>query len=552
MYSSHLSTMMAGPCEAGMLPSKPLPAVVHPFNLELPRGYPCAIHSLDAASISNSSLSASIPAPLPAKRGFRLYRWLRWNFGSVYRRIFTLVYLSNLAVLAVLAVQTMSGARPSLTYTSCTTAVNANILASLLVRNEHVVNAMFLVFGSLPKRAPLSLRRLFAKVYSYGGIHSGCAVAATFWYAGHLALITHEFTGGEIALRRGYLLLVSYVILFLLVTVLIFAHPRIRVLVHNWFEGIHRTFGWSIVALFWVETLMLAAEAADAERIPMAMALVTSPGFWMLTTTTLLVIYPWTHLRLRDVEAEVLSEHAVRLKFDYANVNYGQAVRLTDAPLKETHAFAVIPNPRPSSPQTSSSSSSLSTVEKSCTPGAGGKGFSVLVSNAGDWTKRIIKNPPKKIWTRGLPQYGVLRVAGLFEPVIVVATGSGIGPCLSLFVQKPDHPVRIIWSAADPAGTYGQPVIDTILRTDPNAVIIDTRKSGRPDLVAEIHRVWESSRMRSSWEFAPGKGRDGGKSGDAMGPCEAVVIISNQKVTKKVVYGLESRGIPAYGAIFDS
>jgi hypothetical protein len=24
------------------------------------------------------------------------------------------------------------------------------------------------------------------------------------------------------------------------------------------------------------------------------------------------------------------------------------------------------------------------------------------------------------------------------------------------------------------------------------------------------------------------------------------------KVTKKVVYGLESRGVPAYGAIFDS
>ncbi len=33
---------------------------------------------------------------------------------------------------------------------------------------------------------------------------------------------------------------------------------------------------------------------------------------------------------------------------------------------------------------------------------------------------------------------------------------------------------------------------------------------------------------------------------------EAVFIISNPKVTKKVVYGMETRGIPAYGAIFDS
>ena len=33
---------------------------------------------------------------------------------------------------------------------------------------------------------------------------------------------------------------------------------------------------------------------------------------------------------------------------------------------------------------------------------------------------------------------------------------------------------------------------------------------------------------------------------------EAVCIISNQKLTRKLVYGLTSRGIPAFGAIWDS
>lgn len=33
---------------------------------------------------------------------------------------------------------------------------------------------------------------------------------------------------------------------------------------------------------------------------------------------------------------------------------------------------------------------------------------------------------------------------------------------------------------------------------------------------------------------------------------EAVAIISNQKLTEKVVYGMMSRGIPAFGAIWDS
>jgi len=38
----------------------------------------------------------------------------------------------------------------------------------------------------------------------------------------------------------------------------------------------------------------------------------------------------------------------------------------------------------------------------------------------------------------------------------------------------------------------------------------------------------------------------------AESDCEAAVVISNPTVTKRVVYGLETRGIPAFGAIFDS
>lgn len=33
---------------------------------------------------------------------------------------------------------------------------------------------------------------------------------------------------------------------------------------------------------------------------------------------------------------------------------------------------------------------------------------------------------------------------------------------------------------------------------------------------------------------------------------EVVCIISNPKLTKKIVYNMTSRGIPAFGAIFDS
>ncbi|KAH9907081.1 hypothetical protein F4778DRAFT_613401 [Xylariomycetidae sp. FL2044] len=466
---------------------------------------------------------------LPPKRGTRSYRWLRWNFGSVYRRIFALSYVCNFITLAVLVIPNQTlGVGNGLSYGAALTAVSVNILALLLVRNEHVVNALFMVFGSWPRYAPLPLRRLFAKVYSYGGIHSACGVSATMWFLAYVVLVTRDFSGPDTPLIQGYILLASYLILFSLVAILVFAYPRLRVLIHNWFEGIHRFLGWFTILLFWFLTLMMAADDARVRKVPMAMTTAMSPSFWMLLISTLLVIYPWTHLRLRDVEAEVLSDHVVKLNFDYARVNYGQAVRLSDAPLRETHAFAVIPK---SEPVRSGKNRP--------------KGFSVLVSHAGDWTKKIIQNPPKRIWTRGLPQYGVLRVAGLFKPVIIIATGSGIGPCLSLFVQKPDHPVRIIWSTPKPEETYGQEVIDTILKADPQAVIIDTRKEGRPNLVEIAYRMYRGSHRAASGGFLPGSEKN-------VGPCEACVIISNQKVTKKVVYGLESRKVPAYGAIFDS
>lgn len=508
----------------------------------------------------------------PAKKGPRLYRFLRWNYGSVYRRILCLAVLGNiLAIILVLLHNFWTGS--SLSFTTASTAAASNILAAIIVRNEHFVNTLFVTFGSWPRKLPLSIRRIFAKVYSYGGIHSGCSIAATLWYIVFLRLMTNDFATTGMSALRDCIYFVSYTVIVLLCLIIIFALPRVRICIHDWFEGMHRFRGWTAVLLFWAQTFLLTADAASSKKMSYAMVLVATPTFWILVVITLLIVYSWTRLRLRDVEAEVLSDHCVKLNFKYANVQYGQAVRLSDVPLKETHAFAVIPNPvvpvttldqkhAPHSHQRAASistdittaaekSTTLSTTKSTTTPSpfpANQKGFSVLVSDAGDWTQKIIRNPPPRVYVRGVPQYGVLRIAGLFSPVIIVATGSGIGPCLSLFVQKPDHPVRVIWSAPCPSKTYGQGVVDLIYRTDPGAVIIDTKTTGRVDLVGLVWRVWEGSRMEGWREDVLG---DRGV-GRGNGKCEAVVVISNQKVTRKLVYGLESRGVPAYGAIFDS
>ncbi|KAL1844191.1 hypothetical protein VTJ49DRAFT_3847 [Mycothermus thermophilus] len=509
--------------------------------------------------------------PLPPKHGSRLYRYLRWNFGSVYRRLFALVYLANIAAMTVLVFRRITSGDPlSFTRDHAATAATANVLAAILVRNEHVVNALFrIACSSWIRGLPLRARTLAAKVYSYGGIHSGGAVAATSWYVAFVVLLTVDWAKeeGDPGVLRGYVYLASYLVLALLVCMLISAHPSLRRVMHNWFEGIHRFMGWLAVILLWAQVLLLAAEAGmSPEGAPsFGGALVRSPTFWMLIAITLLVIYPWTRLRLREVHAEVLSEHCLKLTFRNTGfkVDYGQAFRITDAPLRETHAFGVIP--LPPSPATAHHCPGCTCTR---TPSPSGMKqppttraepleqpteFSLLIAKAGDWTSNLIANPPRRLYTRGVPQFGVLRVAGLFSPVVAVATGAGIAPILGLL----DSPacrsgavrVRVVWAARAPVKTFGEDVVRTVYKADPEAVVVDTEeeekrrkasggKGNRPDLVGLAYRVWEDGK-----EVVKGEGKR---------RAEAVVIISNQKVTEKVVYGLESRGVPAFGAIFDS
>lgn len=120
-----------------------------------------------------------------------------------------------------------------------------------------------------------------------------------------------------------------------------------------------------------------------------------------------------------------------------------------------------------------------------------------------------------------------MHVARLFNRVVLVGTGSGIGPLLS-FLQARPVPVRVIWSTPDPIQTFGEEICKDVVAADPDCIIYDTKLLGRPDLVRMAYQA--------AVEFE----------------AEAVLIIANEKITKKVVYGLETRGVAAYGAIWDS
>lgn len=442
---------------------------------------------------------------LPPPIGSAWFRYIRWTLFDSYAKLWVLVILPNLITLGWFSLHffdSLKGDMPQNIAINLATPTAVNITAAILIRNEHLVNLLFKIASALPRSSPLWLRRHFAKVYHYGGIHSACSLAATNWYLAYCTLLTYRLICGYS--KDPVNITMAWSVVVLLTLMIVFSLPKMRARFHDSFEQVHRFAGWLIVALAWAQTAFGAWSMANQYHMPVWKVLLITPAFWCYIIVTLLIAYPWSRMRLRRITlSEKYSDHAIRLHFDYATPRECTTVRLSDNPLRENHSFAVIPN-------------------------RGQKGFSVLISSGGDWTKKLILDPPSKIYIRGTPQLGVLYMARLFSPVLIVATGSGIGPCLGLFNGNPDLNCRILWSASRPEATFGKPVLDIVRSADPNAEIIDTKKTGRLDMAKEAYRAFKE------------------------GGCEAVVIISNPKLTLKLVNDLEIRGVPAYGPIWDS
>ncbi|KAL9604360.1 MAG: hypothetical protein Q9219_000548 [cf. Caloplaca sp. 3 TL-2023] len=453
----------------------------------------------------SSSWRISVPPDdmpkLPVKRERRIWRGIRHNFVNVYQRLFAICFTGNMIAFIVLLAKNRHSKPWGPDRGDIATATAANVLATFLIRQENVINTLYAICCATPWWFPLRIRRIVAKLYHFGGVHSGCAVSATVWFILFAALITRDYASGDY--NQPAVIAITYILLALFLAICLFAIPKFRLVSHNTFEAIHRFAGWIAVGLFWVLILLVSKAASDMPGSDsLGMTVVQSPTFWILLVITFFTILPW--LRLRKVEAfpEVLSNHAVRIHFKYMKIGPIVGLRISDNPLKEWHAFASI-------------------------PAADGQSFSLIVSDAGDWTKQQITQPAHSYWVRGIPITGVLRMAVVFRRIVIVTTGSGIGPVLSMLVSHP-MPCRLLWSTPNPEKTYGENIMETVCKADPDAMIINTRASGRPDMVALAYHLYIQSNA------------------------EAVFIISNPNLTRKVVYGMESRGIPAYGPIWDS
>jgi hypothetical protein len=489
----------------------PLPAITQESSrtsyqdIDLEKGIRCHTKHLSSSTVSTNpdDTLAIMPAPSGSAKG----HWLRHRGMIAYRWLLIPIVAVNIAVACWILNRGIKSQRYPLSYIATATA--ANLCASILIRSELVINLLFTVFSSVPTWMPLTVRRICANVYHIGGIHVGCAIAAVIWFI--IFAVGASMDLAKDAKARALSLaptILTYFILALLLSMTAHSQPTLRNKYHDSWENLHRFGGWTILGLYWILVGLSTKDLSRGSGMSNSEAYLRNPSIWLIAAATCAIIFPWLFLRRVPVRSEVLSSHAVRLHFD-SEVAPGQGVRLAGSPLRDWHGFATITNGLGNNPNSD------------------GKGYSVIVSRAGDFTGRCIDEPPTHIWRRGIPTCGVLRIATLFKSVVVVATGSGIGPCLSIF---PYHNIamRILWTAPNHQKTFGKSILEDVRRRDPNAVIYNTRESGKPDMSLLTYRLYKES------------------------GAEAVLVISNKRFTQQIVFDMERRGIPAYGAIFDS
>jgi hypothetical protein len=436
--------------------------------------------------------------PLPEWTG-RLRRLLKAPWAMHYNRLIVLVLAAN-ALLAAYAVGHWEHYGSALGTVAVIT--QANIALAIIFRQQYVINFLGWLATRPPVAWPVKVRWTLAKFYHFGGLHVGFALAGTVWYLTFVAMMIYGFAAGKGGVDVAGVA-VSSVAASLIVVIVFMARPSSRAKRHDTFEATHRFCGWAVLALVWVNTIVITASRAHGST---ASALLTSPTFWLLVVTTCGTAWPWLLLRKVPLTVERPSSHLAILHIHQdRKPPVGTTRAISRSPLYGWHMFANVP----------------------VAAGSGERGYRMIVSRAGDWTAELIDDPPEHIWVRAIPAVEHIVVKKLFSKVVILATGSGIAPAVGHLLSA-QTPTQLVWSTRDATKTYGRGLVGEIRTAQPDAIIWNTDELGRPDTLRLAYQAYITS------------------------GAEAVICISNKKLTWELVHGLERRGIPAFGAIWDS
>uniref|UniRef100_A0A0W0F059 Uncharacterized protein n=1 Tax=Moniliophthora roreri TaxID=221103 RepID=A0A0W0F059_MONRR len=106
--------------------------------------------------------------------------------------ILTIIFFANLITFTIFVVRNHGPPRAS----GVDSAASANLMVTLLFRQENFLNLVYEIAVCRPHSAPLWLRRRLAKVFHYGGAHSGAGTAAVVWYIMYAAIATKDYIAG--------------------------------------------------------------------------------------------------------------------------------------------------------------------------------------------------------------------------------------------------------------------------------------------------------------------------------------------------------------------
>jgi hypothetical protein len=464
-------------------------------------------HSPPAATFCDVSNSPpSFRERVPASRDSERSKVQSHGLRRFCRDWFTAYHILALCTLIANAVTLGLLISLRLPLTGILNAVSANLLVSILVRQEDLINATFSLVAKIPSSLPLAVRSTIADFHHYGGVHIGCAVASLLWYCLFVAINTQacirSVKDRSMTTWHWIDITTCYAFLSFIVMICLMAIPFFREKLHNTFERTHRFGGWAALAVLWVNS-------GIHTKVDTRSPLYLSPSIWLLSMATFFIILPWTRIRRIPIRAQAVSSREVKLTFPYANMPYTSTSRFSLAPVTEWHAFATIPS-------------------------HDGLTADIIISAAGGWTKRVIANPPEWMWIRKPAAKNFLTFTPIFNSVLLVATGAGIGPMLSLLssptiekMKAQGKNIRVMWCVHDPDAAHWAFVQTAIRNVDPIPMIFDSRKR-RPDIPFEARHLAQIDDL------------------------EAVMIVSNKKVTNDVIAEVKAHGRAAYGAVFDS
>jgi hypothetical protein len=376
-----------------------------------------------------------------------------------------------------------------------------DIFVAILVRNEIFLNVLYrgLVVPCRPSRVPVAIKNgVTAGLLHIGGIHAGCAVSSLVWLA---VGISHLSSGSPSERHWAFLPIVS-AIMMLLAVMCIIAVPVLRDRYHDAFEFSHRFFGWSVLVLLWANVLLVTTSSSQAATAGLLVSAINSASLWLAVLIAVLVLLPWLTVRKVHVQAQVLSKAVIQITFPGGS-GPGMFGRISRHALGDWHAFAFV-----------SDASGLASRM-------------MIISAAGDFTRGLIATPPVELYVRTVGFPGLPYCILMYRRSIIIATGAGMAPYVSLLSVLPHGRHRLIWVGRAFREQFGDQLCDMVFRWQ-DLTLIDTATCGRPDMTA---LAVENYRSFSA---------------------DAVFVGSNPEGTRQIVSGCRKLGIPAFGPSWDS